>query len=1566
MVKKIKTMNTIFNKSILRNWLALLIFLIPVAVFADEDTGDVDEAESAAMAKTKQNAPTLQETDPNGANYLSQRRALVGKHCSVNRVINVVAVGSGTSGLENMTNEDINDFASFPSVVSATVATSPTVSVRDMKYYYAAGTQAGFCLVASSGSSVLSLDLVKTYHIWFYCDGKRVDDKQVDEGNSGSGVGLSLIGIPGSDQACMNLTATSSKKFDEVALVQVGAVNASIGSEVKIKYAFVGQARDIYLTTNGIADYCTEIGHAQMNVSCEAFMPSPLVGGIPIPMTGGSEAKVINDDLTDQVNLVSAVQLASVAFKGRVRVNVQNSDASVSELFNEGDQVGFKYNVVNVANVLELGVWVEMKLYDHNGNEVQTTTISADALNLSVASGGDFTAYIVAEQPFSGAELTFYTALGVLDLGSGFGVKYAFVRQKPTIDHECEINPTADTNLCNSQTTLQLKSNPDVNVTWTVESQPAENNGQCQVTSEGFVTGMIAEGEYKFRATAEDGECYDIVTINHGDSEDFIEESPEHIFYASDGYELSDDLHGQTSANILSISNLTDYENVLDADITNYATYTAGLQLAGANGVLLGIKKSDGTYFYDGSLAGALEEIQLGFVIEMEQTAIGLDLLNTFQIRCFDENGNNVYQSLIEDAGVLGLGLIGNNDKSNKMRMTITVPNINGNGQPVKINEIQLWKVGVLDLDVDDVKFYYGFWADPSDKRNNVVRDGATVITYDNMGAIVNVATQVDVAAVGCVSNNLSNIIDIDDELETYALVQKTVNAGSQEIIVKLGRTFDFRHQVGVVLNKDIVGLNVNLANVVRIGTYYNGQDTGETSTNWNVLGANVIQGSDKIVLYLQPTTSYDEIHITLGGGLQANQTMKIYGVLVRNDIDNDGTPDVRDVESCTDGILNIQTNKVCQGEQLIITGLGTTETDYMISLPDQNVVKQAFQSAQDGTVSVSVTTTDAGRFTLYFYDASDNLIATADYTVHPTNTKWSVTTNNKDWNNWNNWTNGTPYLCTDVIIPSNARVYPSLDETVVSGDEFGCDRIYFESRAAVEKVYKLNYNQAWVDVELEPNRYYLMTAPLQDMYTGDMFIPTNDPIQSEENYFTELTGNNYVQNRFSPRIYQRLWAKAADMKLADGTLSQGAATVQETQWSKRFNALKYAYGKGEGFSLWVEPESNNADVFTFRFPKQQTAYNYFNELTKQATTMEETGLERGNYHRFAYEKDVTPVMYTYLNTDDRMRYDAMSNLTITANAESATNTFLIGNPFMSHIDVAKFLEGNSNILEVKAYDGNTTSSTIAIGGSLISTDPSFTTIQPMEAFYVTVASNATSVSVTLSENMFEMPAENNNGSAKSRINAKNEELSMLRMNIKNETLSTSALLINGESDIKTETLFDNDARPQLAIFAINEGIAYDILSLSTPQDIPIGIYANGEQSVTLSFETYGEFAIENYELVDNLTGNTYELNEAVTVDIDGTNIGRFRLHNKQATGIEEVNNNGQSVYVTFDGTTATIHSAASDIMGVEIYSADGQLVGKTIRNGANEVMMNVEVKMGIMKITRKDATVVSHKFIIP
>lgn len=1516
-----------------------------------EDTGDVDDAESAAMARTKQNAPTLQETDPTGANYFGERRALVGRHCAVNRVINVVAVGSGTSGLENITNEDIDDYATFPSVVSATVAVSPTVSIRDMANYYAPGTTAGFCIVAGSGSSVLSLDLIKTYHIWFYCDGKRVADQTVREANSGSGVKLSLIGIPGSQQACANLTAVCPVKFDEVALVQGGAVDASVGSVVMIKYAFVGDAHDITLTKKGVHEYCESTGHEEMSVSCDAYMPSPLVGGIPMPMANVSESKIVgdteNERLDETLALVSAVQLASVAFKGRVRVNVTN-DYATSELFHAGDQVGFKYNFVQVADVLQLGTWVDIALYDRKGNKVQTTTISAEALSLAIASGGDQTSYIVAETDFSGAELTFYSALGVLNLGSGYGVYYGFVRPKPTVDHECMLNPSMNTNLCSQQTSMQLKSNPEINVTWRVKSQP--DGADAQIDEEGFVTNMAVDGEYVFECIAEDGICRDEVVVNKGAEADFETMSKETVLTGTD-YELTDDLHGQSSANLLSISDIEDYENVLDGDLTNYATYSKGLQLAGANGIILGLQKVDG-YLYDGSKANALDAVRIGFVVEMQQTSIGLSLLNAFQIRCFDENGNRIYSDIVENAGVVGLNLIGSNAngehqvRSNKIRFCITIPKTDGDGNVLRVKEIQLWKIGVLDLDVNDIKFYYPFMDDPSDPDNNQVRDGADIVTYDNYGAIVNVGTQVNVASVGCVTNNLSNIIDIDPNLQTYALMQKTVESGSQRIAVKLGRTVDFRHQVGVVVNNDIIALNANVGNAFRIESYKDGEKTGESATNWDVLGANVIAGSNQTVLLMQPKSDFDEIHIVAGEGLAANRTIKIYGILLRNDIDNDGIADNRDTETCSNEmILNINTPRICKGGTLAFSCTANSDHRYYLSFPDQGINMQQVQSAQNGSITYIVPTIKHGRFTFYIYDGDQKLIKTGDYTVHPLQTTWRTTTSSTEWNNWNNWTEGTPYLCTNVIIPSGARTYPSLDETVVNGDEFGCDGIHFEHGAAIEKVFKLNYNQAWVDFIPETGRYYMLAVPLKDVYTGDFFVTAaaNDTL-TESSYFTGLNATTYPENRFSPRVFQRLYAQTGTHRLATG--GTRTAILLNTNWSQRFNLLNTSHALGQVFSLYVDREDRQGDL-TIRLPKLHDTYYYYYEAGHDRSSLFETVTRTAPY-RFVYEADglrtVTEKDFGAFGV--RNVYGGAASLTQTLTNATATNTFMASNPFMSYINVAKFLEANPAITGIKVFNGKSTASTVSIDGYLLSnvSDPAYE-ISPMQAFYVTTAGSQLTLNINFTEAMFTM-AEREEVPAATRP--------MLRIKAETPRAQAAALLVETEEALGLETLVDADVQPEVAIFTIDaEGRACDIQSLANQSEIELGVFVReGVDTVQISLESLGGFNLEGYRLLDRQMGLTY-LPEAIpALRVNGTSIGRFVLINSNdATGISTLDATNEGLQIAVERQFATISSQGSDIQQVTTFTTDGRKLQQVVANGSQAT---VRVAPGVVLIRVK------------
>ena len=172
---------------------------------------------------------------------LRNRRALTGESCTINKLIGVVGVGSWIKNLGALTDENLDNYAEIKSVVKAGVTVNPIVSVRDMDNYYSKGTVAGYAVVAGSGSSLLTLDVIKTYSIGFYRDGVLQGVKAVREGQDGSGVTLKLLQIPGTNNVSIMLTAQSDWLFDEITLDCSGGVQADVANLMEIRYAFVGE-----------------------------------------------------------------------------------------------------------------------------------------------------------------------------------------------------------------------------------------------------------------------------------------------------------------------------------------------------------------------------------------------------------------------------------------------------------------------------------------------------------------------------------------------------------------------------------------------------------------------------------------------------------------------------------------------------------------------------------------------------------------------------------------------------------------------------------------------------------------------------------------------------------------------------------------------------------------------------------------------------------------------------------------------------------------------------------------------------------------------------------------------------------------------------------------------------------------------------------------------------------------------------------------------------------------------------------------------------------------------------
>lgn len=318
-----------------------------------------------------------QDTDPSATNYLKNRRALVGPGCVINSVGDGVKVLAGTENLQNLCNENLDDHASFPGLVGATLVASPVVSIKDSKHYYAAGTEAGFTICTSSDASILKVDVSTLYGIKFFKDGEAVSDVvSVKTGQNITGLGLSLLTIPGSNMVTKSFVAEAPADFDEVQLYLMG-VQANVGEVLNVKYAFVGKAREYTITNNkenGISKYAQEQGREAFTLEAHGDKPTKTLGE-------ASRGDVIDEKLT---NGYAAVVGAVIPVSTPVTVVAKPSDGK--EAFPKGTEVGFKFNGFNLAN-LSVGSGVELTLFNKENKEIGKYDISNKLLGLGLIEG---------------------------------------------------------------------------------------------------------------------------------------------------------------------------------------------------------------------------------------------------------------------------------------------------------------------------------------------------------------------------------------------------------------------------------------------------------------------------------------------------------------------------------------------------------------------------------------------------------------------------------------------------------------------------------------------------------------------------------------------------------------------------------------------------------------------------------------------------------------------------------------------------------------------------------------------------------------------------------------------------------------------------------------------------------------------------------------------------------------------------------------------------------------------------------------------------------------------------
>lgn len=800
-----------------------------------------------------------QDTDPSAPNYLKNRRALVGPGCTVNSVGAGVSVASGLKDLKNLCNDNLDDYVSFSSAVEAVVAGSPIVSIIDQKNYYAAGTEAGFTF-CDGDASVLKLDLAGFYKIQFLKDGVPVGDLQtISQGNNITGLNLSLVSIP-TAKGMMNKSyvATAPGEFNEIKLVQFG-VDLEVLKTIKIKYAFVGKASEYTITNNtenGIAKYANDYNRGKITLN--------------------AKENLVDADLSNHVPAaVSAIPIA---------VDVEAIPSDGQEVFPAGTEIGFKYNVADLAS-LGIGKNTTITLYSKdkkgvlNKNiETESFTVSVDVLSLGVISGKKEAEVVIkSTKPFSKAELFF----GGLDVKLGItNVYYAFVRMAPDLaTHHCPIEATASHNVCGCENEYQLQHSDKVsNITWSIVSQPADSNISLDAQT-GKVTNIYVPGDYTFMATAADG-CTETTTIHYAPYYDPAEHGV--TLLTNNASETKYELSGNNGGALLQLfGGIENASNVLNSSLNDYASVKAGVSLAENTGII-GIKSVDKSALNKN--IDKTHKMQAGFVVTFNSTVLDLKALNLYNIQLY-KDGKKVAGGVATHWGAISAGLIGSED-TQKMRMSIDVP------AGTDFDEIVLFNSGVIDAKLAKPNIYYAYVCDDEmDNASNNALYGTELVSMDGTDASINWdSDKTNIFSVLNIGNGLNGISNlIDNSIETGLTFPLGISANGAYVTVNVGKVVDKGQKIIMVSEDKELGLGVKLIKAIKLTTCLNGVDQEEL-TDWKVLGADVIGTGGKQYATLKPTKPFNQVRLTVVGGLNLADNIKVYGLALGSDINEDGT----------------------------------------------------------------------------------------------------------------------------------------------------------------------------------------------------------------------------------------------------------------------------------------------------------------------------------------------------------------------------------------------------------------------------------------------------------------------------------------------------------------------------------------------------------------------------------------------------------------------------------------------------------------------------------------------------
>lgn len=490
------------------------------------------------------------------------------------------------------------------------------------------------------------------------------------------------------------------------------------------------------------------------------------------------------------------------------------------------------------------------------------------------------------------------------------------------------------------------------------------------------------------------------------------------------------------------------------------------------------------------------------------------------------------------------------------------------------------------------------------------------------------------------------------------------------------------------------------------------------------------------------------------------------------------------------------------------------------------------------------------------------------------------------------------------------------------------CNEIHFEPGAEMMHAELLTYKKAWVDYKLARGRWYALSSPLKDVVSGDFYT---DPSGMEaQEYFTPINWSDKDNSRINPSVYQRGWKDANATMVGVGTGEEGERAIVGN-WSAVYNKADEGYDAGTGFSLKVLDLPEGTNNATFRLPKADTKYTY-----SDGTTATEGTINRDNAHT--------------LHVTD-LSEETVTSISVPLEANDNNPYYLVGNPFMAHLDMEKFFDENTG-LEPKYWVVKGDNQEVGVGGDngLIDTDNG--KIAPLSSFFVTKKANSTMNNEvvftadmqTLNVNLYAGDDDQVNDNALT-ITATTSDGRTSRAAVAYDMAASA----DYEASEDAELFLDSNLGDVPMVYTVAGTMATSINRTSELYNIPLGVYGSKQEMVTLSFGGLNQFS--SATLYDAQEQTETPLREGKTVSVPAGTSGRYFLRAGAPTGNEVIARNAFLVY-SVGGGKVMVTSSNTPLKDIRVYTMGGAQVRSIQASGMQQ---EIYLNRGIYLITVSD-----------